>query len=200
MNQQVQNSITPSSLPVEKNTITNSYYDVISGLAALERSHQITFSQDELLQLTENSKKVRKSKNEKRKIIDTAVRPTIHSYLGGTINVTDKTNYDVSHTLLGNHVPKSQLETLSSIDFAQLFHKYLSCEDVLQIHDIFFSNSFPNTFSSPPVDIHNEDTNKEGEKAKVRKVIICKRCNSRFTGRNRMSLLKKHTCNNRRRH
>ncbi|CCC66908.1 hypothetical protein NCAS_0A03500 [Naumovozyma castellii] len=170
-----------SSSLVKKN-----YYEVIAGLAELERSQDITFTKEELYQLTKPVPLKKAEAKSKRHIV--------HAYLGGNIDIKDTTEYDLSHTLLGTHVPQKQLEMLSSIDFAQLFHKTLECENALQINDMFFDGLTPSPRKSDPQD------SKEATTKGVRKVVVCKRCQSRFKGPLRMKQLEKHTCNTRRRH
>ena len=128
-------------------TEKKNYYDIIAGLSAFESSQEVTLSSNELEELVKNTestpetpKQVIQEDTEK---IDKK-RMTVHGYLGGKVDLTEATNasYDLSHTLLGGYVPKRQLESLSSIDFAHYFHKSLECENALQLYHLVMENRY----------------------------------------------------------
>ncbi|KAK5782461.1 Ldb7p PWA37_000605 [Arxiozyma heterogenica] len=151
-------------------------------------------------------------------------RPNLHGYLGGKVDMEEikVAQHDLSHTLLGSYIPKRQLESLTSLDFAQYFHKALECEESLQIYDLFIQ-PVENIKSSSvaPKKIENGNSNNSNNITKdslkeidpsdlehnqrvyqwtkpdgkvVRKVVLCNRCNGRFFGPNRMKQLLQHNC------
>lgn len=119
----------------------SNYYDLISGLSAFECSHEVLLSAGELEQLVESSDeeccKNGETTDDESSTIEKK-RLTVHGYLGGKVDLTEASNasYDLSHTLLGGYVPRRQLESLSSIDFAHYFHKSLECENALRNYDL----------------------------------------------------------------
>lgn len=189
------------------------YYDIIAGLSAFECSQEVILSPQDLLELvtedTEPNDEPESTVDDKGK-----KRTTVHGYLGGKVDLNEASNasYDLSHTLLGGYVPKRQLESLSSIDFAHYFHKSLECEGALQVYDLLMGNDYrrlnlhingnssredtTTTTTPPPNSIENEsgDTRTNHNKV-VRKAIICKKCGAKFVGSTRMKMLKKHSCN-----
>lgn len=194
---------------------TTSYYDVIGTLSSFECSQEVTFNQEELTELTKEStedKPQDKSNNERIKV---------HSYLGGKIDTKEasQANYDLGHTLLGGYVPQHQLECLSSIDFAHYFNRTLDCEDALKIYETFLpAGSRQCMLLSTQHDIEakvkakaqaklekkqrasgadpngNQDERVLPDGKIVRKVIVCRRCNRKFRGSDRMKQLKRHEC------
>ena len=229
------------SKPVAK----KDYYDIIAGLSAFEKSQDVVLTKQELIELTKgqneeidggknieiNNKDEIKDSNDSsnsnqeivtKQSMKRRQRPNLHGYLGGKVDMEKiKTaQHDLSHTLLGSYIPKRQLESLTSLDFAQYFHKALECEESLQIYDLFIqptqvikgrsmisknssstssSNTPPGSSSenSDPMDPeHNprvyQWTKPDGKV--IRKVVICNRCNSRFFGPNRMKQLAQHSC------
>ena len=172
------------------------YYDVIAGLSAFEKSNDVTLTIEELKELTEvesdkEDKAKKLSKDEQHKEDENKVRMNVHGYLGGRVDLSEapNTTYDLSHALLGGFVPRRQLESLSSIDFAQYFHKSLECENALEVYDLLVGNEYRHVQQQQH---RNEIDNKDKV---VRKVIVCKKCQARFMGPDRMKSLYKHNCN-----
>ncbi|CCF59884.1 hypothetical protein KAFR_0I01030 [Kazachstania africana CBS 2517] len=173
------------------------YYDILAGLSAFERSHEVSFTLEELKELVKPKKD-----DEKKKLQEgskkSSKRITVHGYLGGKVDLTEASNanYDLSHTLLGGYVPKKQLESLSSIDFAHYFHKSLDCEDALKIYDLFISSYNGNRINKMgSTGLANGSLSRLSTDGKpLRKVLVCKKCHSKFYGINRMKQLKKHDC------
>lgn len=198
--------------------IKKDYYDIIAGLSAFEKSQDVILTKEELLELTTvNNDEGVKSKESGEKDTSKKTRPILHAYLGGKVdmNEVNSAKQDLSHTLLGGFVPQKQLESLSSIDFAEYFHKVLECEESLQIYDLFIQPSqnktLPTVMMQQPnvtVQENTQDitkstnpsmnprvyqwTNPEGKT--IKKIVICKRCGSRFSGQNRMKQLSQHNC------
>lgn len=178
------------------------YYDVIAGLSAFESSQEVTFSREDLQELVKEEEELAKQTG---KVEDDTrrKRTTVHGYLGGKVDINEASNasYDLSHTLLGGYVPKRQLESLSSIDFAHYFHKSLECEDALQVYDVYVGNGYGritpqlNRMATPTseAEANGRETITEPGKM-VRKVIVCRRCKSRFVGPKRKHDLEKHEC------
>lgn len=190
-----------SHLPKRK-----SYYEVIAGLASFERSQDVSLSHPELQELVkadydnqQQAGKLPNNSNEdaRRKKV------TVHGYLGGKVDLDEASNasYDLSHTLLGGYVPRRQLESLSSIDFAHYFHKSLECEDALQIYDLFVANNFRRATALPPTvsrlneNPHNHNDTQQASVSSIRKSLVCKKCGTKFSGSHRMHRLRKHNCN-----
>lgn len=152
-------------------------------------------------------------------------RPNLHGYLGGKVDMEEIkiAQHDLSHTLLGSYIPKRQLESLTSLDFAQYFHKALECEESLQIYDLFIQptqntksrSTVPKNLENINTTNNNNNTTKESSERVdlsdpehnprvyqwtkpdgkvVRKVVLCNRCNGRFFGPNRMKQLLQHNC------
>ncbi|QLQ79801.1 hypothetical protein HG537_0C04500 [Torulaspora globosa] len=185
------------------------YYDVIAGLSAFECSQEVTFSREDLLELVKAEEEVAKQNGKPEEDVRRK-RTTVHGYLGGKVDLNEASNaiYDLSHTLLGGYVPKRQLESLSSVDFAHYFHKTLECEDALQIYEVFVGNGYGQIAAqlnsrmintgdtSPGTPASGSDNNgTETVPAKVvRRVIVCRRCKSRFVGPRRKQELEKHEC------
>lgn len=176
-----------------------SYYDVIAGLAAFECSQEVTFNPHDLQELVkqpDESQKPFNDENSRKK------RTIVHGYLGGKVDMNEASNasYDLSHTLLGGYVPKRQLESLSSIDFAHYFHKSLECENALQVYDLFVGTGYGripahiNGREAAPVENATIAERTSTPAKSVRKVVVCKRCRSRFAGPRRMQELEKHAC------
>ncbi|CAI4037238.1 hypothetical protein SMKI_02G1060 [Saccharomyces mikatae IFO 1815] len=171
------------------------YYEVIAGLSALEKSPQVVFSAAELQQLTQQSadtnKNTKGSENSKMRI-SRPKRVAVHGYLGGKVSLADaaQVEYEVGHSLLGSYVPRQQLEALSSVDFAHHFHRTLECKTALETHDVFLAGAGQ---LSLPFQSHIESP-REDELKRKRKVLICKRCQSRFIGTHRRSQLREHAC------
>lgn len=209
-----------SSVALGRTGSKKTYYDIIAGLAAFEKSQAVSLTPEELLELTtiSNNTKEEKKKEDhseteikpdnsigEKKVEDTEAEEdkpkiNIHGYLGGKVDLSEATNvnYDLGHTLLGGYVPKKQLESLSSLDFAHYFHKSLECEDALQIYDLFIPTSnkmhmLLNTNGNDTSKITPDRITPEGKI--IRKVIICKKCKSKFYGPTRLQQLKKHDCN-----
>lgn len=216
-----------SSPPAKKN-----YYDIIAGLSAFDKSQDVVLSRTELEELTEEKEETQTDSmgNEFKDEIDDNKekgeqksnrqrRPILHDYLGGKVDTQElqTVQHDLSHTLLGGYVPKKQLESLSSLDFAQYFHKALECEESLQIYDLFIqptqnkpiqSYFLGNTPDPGAIDAQVEETSAPLGPEKdpkvyqwtkpdgkiVKKVVICNRCHSRFSGQNRMKQLVQHHC------
>lgn len=192
-----------------------SYYDIIAGLSAFECSQDVSLNPHDLQELVtegdesdEQPEKVEEDVKRKRN--------TVHGYLGGKVDLNEATNasYDLSHTLLGGYVPKRQLESLSSIDFAHYFHKSLECENALQVYDLLVGSGYGRipvhingksgdsresttaSTSNNPVDSNGSEARTESRDNKaVRKVVVCKKCKSRFSGPRRMQMFKNHVCN-----
>lgn len=182
-----------------------SYYDIIAGLAAFECSQEVTFNRHDLQELvkqpTESQSVTRNTEDETRR-----KRTIVHGYLGGKVDINEASNasYDLSHTLLGGYVPKRQLESLSSIDFAHYFHKSLECEDALQVYDLFVGTGYGripahiNGQVAAPVEAATaRDSRLESPAKSVRKVVVCKRCGARAHGPRRVQELENHVCNRR---
>ncbi|AJP83146.1 BAH_G0001910.mRNA.1.CDS.1 [Saccharomyces cerevisiae] len=171
------------------------YYDVLAGLSALEKSSQVVFSATELQQLTQQShatdKGIEGSENSKAKV-SKPKRVAVHGYLGGKVSLADaaQVEYEVGHSLLGSYVPRQQLEALSSVDFSHHFHRTLECKAALETHDVFLAGAGQ---LSLPFQSHIESP-RNSEAKRKRKVIICKRCQSRFIGPHRRSQLREHAC------
>lgn len=189
------------------------YYDIIAGLSAFEYSHEVTLSPQDLLELVtedaEPNEEPESMFDDKKK-----KRTTVHGYLGGKVDINEASNasYDLSHTLLGGYVPKRQLESLSSIDFAHYFHKSLECEGALQVYDLLMGNDYrrlnlhingnssregTTTTATPPSNsIESEaGATRTNHHRVVRKAVICKKCGAKFVGSTRMKMLGKHICN-----
>ncbi|CDH09323.1 related to Chromatin structure-remodeling complex protein RSC14 [Zygosaccharomyces bailii ISA1307] len=176
------------------------YYDVIAGLAAFECSQDVSLTTQELDELVkaEDDKQTQvipNSANEETR----KKKVTVHGYLGGKVDLDEASNasYDLSHTLLGGYVPKRQLESLSSIDFAHYFHKSLECESALQVYDSFMASNFRRA-PALPTDPVQDNLHSGTPSPAVRKSLVCKKCGARFSGSHRMHRLRKHTCNNKR--
>lgn len=184
------------------------YYDIIAGLAAFECSQEVTFNPLDLQELVKQPDEAKKPSStiddDPRK-----KRTIVHGYLGGKVDLNEASNasYDLSHTLLGGYVPKRQLESLSSIDFAHYFHKLLECENALQVYELLVGTGYGripahiNGRVAAPVEaaVTSAAGAIDGEGAaapprSVRKVVVCKRCRTRFTGPRRMQELEKHAC------
>ncbi|SCW01012.1 LAFE_0D03136g1_1 [Lachancea fermentati] len=189
------------------------YYDTIAGLSALECSQKVSLTEKQLEELVA----VDAEERQKRDNIDESLqvkdkkRIPIHGYLG-KIDTTAaaNANHDLKHTLLGGHVPRAQLEILSSTDFAHYFHKVLDCEKALEVYDHFINQnqsrggthgtptppasvtpSTPIPFGDVQIqDMHRKPKESDG----VKKVILCKRCKARFSGPRRFTNMKKHMC------
>ncbi|CCE63554.1 hypothetical protein TPHA_0F00680 [Tetrapisispora phaffii CBS 4417] len=185
-------------------TQKKNYYDVIAGLSAFEKSNEVTLSIQELEELTSTKKDDTEKDNvdsiTKKKILQEDEKKSkmiVHGYLGGKVDLSHASNatYDLSHCLLGGFVPKPQLETLSSVDFANYFHRSLECENALEVYDFLVGNEYRHVQQQQLK--QNQDS--EGYKSKnenaVRKVIVCKKCNSKFKGQNRLRMLYNHICN-----
>ncbi|GAV55794.1 hypothetical protein ZYGR_0AY01870 [Zygosaccharomyces rouxii] len=188
------------------------YYEVIAGLASFERSQDVSLSHPELQELVKaeihnkQTEKLPNTANEEAK----RKKVTVHGYLGGKVDLDEASNasYDLSHTLLGGYVPRRQLESLSSIDFAHYFHKSLECEDALQIYDLFVANNFRRATALPSTVTHinnnnnnNSSTHDEAHSppgSNIKKSLVCKKCGTKFSGSHRMHRLRKHTCNSKR--
>lgn len=227
-----QTKIRPNE-PVKKD-----YYDIIAGLSAFEKSQDVVLTREELVELTsvDDTKRVdeektdgkeetSKEEEEKREEVEEVEekkapvkrhRPSLHNFLGGKVDIQEvqTAQHNLSHTLLGAYVPKKQLESLSSLDFAQYFHKALECEESLQIYDLFIqptqnkiqnsillnnamNNSLANIHGMSESDPeHNprvyQWTKPDGKT--VKKVVICNRCGNKFSGQNRMKQLAQHRC------
>lgn len=208
-----------------------SYYDVIAALSTLECSQDVIFTPDELKQLTKQTKTQSLGQRTSFK----RSKSNIHGYLGGKLNVNEVSimDCDLSHTLMGGYVPQTQLETLCSTNFADLFHKQLNCSDLLQVHDIFNKDilspsmrssgasgstnidniggnntstelNIKNTNSSTQLNVLADGrdpvtdpkvyqwTNTEGKT--IRKIVVCRRCNAKFYGAQRLKQLQQHNC------
>ena len=197
-------------------TETNNYYDVIDVLSSFECSQEVTFNAEELTELTKQpteNKEQDKTENERIKV---------HSYLGGKIDTKEasQAHYDLGHTLLGGYVPQHQLESLSSIDFAHYFNKTIDCDQALKIYETFLPASsrqcmllstqhdieakakakaqakLEKKHKAAGTDATGDDDERVLPDGKiVRKVIMCRRCNRKFRGADRMKQLKRHECN-----
>ncbi|KAG0662451.1 hypothetical protein C6P44_002241 [Monosporozyma unispora] len=219
---------TPSNIRSEQ-PIKKDYYDIIAGLSAFEKSQDVVLTREELVELTtvdtvEDNKK-KEDKDEKKEEEGEEVkeprkrhRQNLHSYLGGKVDMSEiqTAQHNLSHTLLGAYVPKKQLESLSSLDFAQYFHKALECEESLHIYDLFIQptqNKIQNSIllnNAMNISMANTPEISESDPAHnpkvyqwtkpdgkiVRKVVICNHCHSRFFGQNRMKQLAQHHCKN----
>ncbi|CAB4255092.1 similar to Saccharomyces cerevisiae YBL006C LDB7 Component of the RSC chromatin remodeling complex [Maudiozyma barnettii] len=200
-------------------TITKrDYYEVIGALSSFETSQEVVLSHEELKQLTEQ-----KDSTEQKKTLGDKERIPVHTYLGSKVDMKEAAHasYDLSHTILGGYVPQRQLESLSSVDFAHYFNRTLDCDEALQIYDIFLPASarqcmLLSTQNEIDVRVKAKAKAKLERKQKaaaaaadsangtdervlpdgkiVRKVIVCKRCNRKFRGEDRMKQLKKHEC------
>ncbi|CAR29501.1 hypothetical protein ZYGR_0AD01830 [Zygosaccharomyces rouxii] len=185
------------------------YYEVIAGLASFERSQDVSLSHPELQELVKaefhnkQAEKLPNTTNEETK----RKKVTVHGYLGGKVDLDEASNasYDLSHTLLGGYVPRRQLESLSSIDFAHYFHKSLECEDALQIYDMFVANNFRRATALPSTVTHVNNNNSSNHNephassgSAVKKSLVCKKCGTKFSGSHRMHRLRKHDCNSKR--
>ncbi|SMN20968.1 similar to Saccharomyces cerevisiae YBL006C LDB7 Component of the RSC chromatin remodeling complex [Maudiozyma saulgeensis] len=192
------------------------YYEVIGALSSFETSQEVVLSNDELVELT-------KPKIDTQQKEASEERIPVHAYLGGKVNMKEAAHasYDLGHTLLGGYVPQRQLESLSSIDFAHYFDKTLDCDDALQIFDTFLPASARQCMllsTQNELDIRAKAKAKAKLERKqkaataaadsangtdervlpdgkiVRKVIMCRRCNRKFRGEDRMKQLKRHEC------
>ncbi|AAS54402.1 AGL088Cp [Eremothecium gossypii ATCC 10895] len=117
---------------------TRSYYSVISDLSCFEASDKVSFTREQLMELTQQEVDAREMRdNLERSEWETRKRLPMHSYLG-QLAARDAEEaakhpgyYTLQHTLLGGYVPRHQLESLSSTDFAHYLHKVLECEGPL---------------------------------------------------------------------
>ncbi|AET41080.1 Ldb7p Ecym_7234 [Eremothecium cymbalariae DBVPG len=117
-----------------------SYYNVISDLSCFESSDKVSFTEEQLLELTQQEYDNRETRDDLSKSglhFDPIKRIPMHSYLG-PLTARDAEEaakhlgfYNLKHTLLGGYVPRNQLESLSSTDFAHYLHKILECEGPL---------------------------------------------------------------------
>lgn len=188
---------------------------MLAGLSAFESSQEVIFNQHDLQELVkEDEEQQSKEQNKSTDEESRRKRTTVHGYLGGKVDLNEASNasYDLSHTLLGGYVPKRQLESLSSVDFAHYFHKSLECEDALQVYDVFVASGYgrvatqlngrvalntgENTSSGTPASglDENDKNTVTGPVKMTRKVIVCRRCKSRFVGPKRKHDLEKHEC------
>ncbi|SCU93769.1 LADA_0G04808g1_1 [Lachancea dasiensis] len=206
------------------------YYDTISGLSALECSHKVHLSVEQLQQLCTLDKKARKiqdgvddngDENERR----IRKRAPVHGYLS-KIDATIKLDLsnELQHTLLGGHVPRSQLEALSSTDFANYFHKMVDFEKATQTFDMFahqatmVATAVPTPTPPPSItptttpltrteftetaeavrrsrpQLNSNNSSSGSSAGGVKKVILCKKCKARFSGPRRFTNMKKHMC------
>lgn len=117
------------------------YYDVISHLSYFESSSKVSFSREQLLELVQQemeNRMVRDNLTRSNVNIDFSKRTPMHSYLGPlTARHAEEASknlrfYNLKHALLGGYVPRNQLESLSSTDFAHYLHKVLECEEPLE--------------------------------------------------------------------
>ncbi|AMD22258.1 HGL082Cp [Eremothecium sinecaudum] len=118
-----------------------SYYDVISDLSCFESSDKVSFTREQLSELVQQEVDNRAARDDLSKSsidFDASKRIPMHSYLG-PLSAQDAEEaskhlgvYNLNHTLLGGYVPRNQLESLSSTDFAHYLHKVLECEGPLE--------------------------------------------------------------------
>lgn len=194
-----------------------SYYDVIGALSTLECSQDVIFTPDELEQLTAHTK----TGSQPQPTGFKRSKHNIHGYLGAKLNSSDVSHVadcDLSHTLMGGYVPPTQLETLCGTNFADLFHRQLDCSELLQVYDIFSKDILsPNMRQGTDAAAAAEDTRQEDKSTTsggvrdpatdpkvyqwttaegkiIRKVVICRRCNSKFYGTQRLKQLQQHHC------
>lgn len=219
-------------------TVANArgYYDILGALSTFEVSQEVSLTHEELTQLAQEAQKESEGGDVQGKKTDgnsesgdadandkddDDERTPVHSYLGGRVKVKEAAlaSYDLGHTLLGGYVPQHQLESLSSIDFANYFRRTLENEDAVQIFDTFLPAS-SRTYMLPSTQAERDaQAGVEGSTATnaataaaqaaenaanyervlpdgkiVRKVVVCKRCNRKFRGIDRMKQLRKHEC------
>ncbi|CCK69403.1 Ldb7p KNAG_0C02920 [Huiozyma naganishii CBS 8797] len=201
---------------VEKQTKrrnNRSYYDIISALSAVEKSQDVVFTPEELVELTAPLEQGRSNDPQSDTKKDGKPRINVHGYMGDVkVNPVEasKVEYDLSHTLLGGYVPRKQLESLSSVDFAHYFHKALECENTLQIYDMFVpQKSAMHQVLAGRLDHDTTQQNQQQQQQQqqrttyqrvdaagriVKKVLVCKRCSSKFQGPHRWKQLKQHVC------
>lgn len=182
------------------------YYDTISNLSALEASDKVSFPPEQLAVLVRNDEQVRKERDMIRtdEVEGTAGKKLepVHGYLGKVnVNSGSTTGYELKHTLLGGHVPRQQLETLSSTDFAHFFYKVLQCEDALKVYAKYVNVNARSTLATTPpisatVQVQELPVRKRqsGSKDGVKKVILCKKCKARFSGPRKHTNMKSHMC------
>lgn len=215
-----------------KEPVKKDYYDIIAGLSAFEKSQDVVLTKEELVELTTvdsiekdndketNSKDGNTKEEAEKKAPVKRHRPNLHTFLGGKVDIQEvqTAQHDLSHTLLGAYVPKKQLESLSSLDFAQYFHKALECEESFQIYDLFIqptqnkiqnsillNNAMNNSLNNSMTNIPGMTSSDPEHNPKVyqwtkpdgkivKKVVICNRCGNKFSGQNRMKQLAQHHC------
>ncbi|SCU92802.1 LAME_0F01552g1_1 [Lachancea meyersii CBS 8951] len=200
---------------------TLGYYDTIAGLSSLECSHKAHISPEQLQALCKIDQEARKTRDEAcdgRLENDLRERRCIpvHGYLSkidAQISL-DNVN-ELQHTLLGGHVPRAQLEALSSTDFANYFHKLIDFDKAIQAFNFYVTHSAVNATAAvtptpplsatPTVPLAAGGTSESIESVRkpkplasnnggVKKVILCKRCKARFSGPRRFTNMKKHMC------
>ncbi|KAL3231690.1 Chromatin structure-remodeling complex protein RSC14 [Nakaseomyces bracarensis] len=126
------------------------YYGALAGLASLDRSHQVNFSDGELVELVKNRRENLEPQSEDL-YRNNKNRINIHGSLGGKVDMKEITEmtYDLDHNLLGGYVPRQQLETLSSADFARYFHKKIECGNSLRAYDTFLADTHFGLMAKP---------------------------------------------------
>ncbi|CEP60481.1 Ldb7p LALA0_S01e11892g [Lachancea lanzarotensis] len=199
------------------------YYDIIAGLSALECSHKTRLSQEQLqalCRIDQQAKKTRDQTSDEQ--LDESHRRErrrvpVHGYLS-KVDATLKLENagDLQHTLLGGHVPRSQLEALSSTNFASYFQKLIDFDKTAEAFSIFVNAAAirataiaatpsPPSSATPSVQPGALEGNEGLELTKklqastsnndgVKKVILCKKCKARFSGPRRFTNMKKHMC------
>lgn len=196
------------------------YYSVIGGLGSLDRSHSVVLGPQELRELVKNTEENRSDTALPDLYRNNKERVNIHGYLGGRVDMKEvsEMTYDLNHTLLGGYVPRQQLETLCSTDFARYMHRKVDCGDAMQVYDTFLADNHLGLAQRPR--IHTQTTQSPQAQAQaqaqgqgqgiaqpmqdkippvqhdthVRKVVVCKRCRARFLGPSRMKSLRRHNC------
>ncbi|SCV00536.1 LANO_0F07360g1_1 [Lachancea nothofagi CBS 11611] len=198
---------------------TLGYYDTIAGLSALECSHKVHLSQEQLQELCESDREARDARDETNSQSDENERrekrrAPVHGYLSKIdTSIALDTSSELQHTLLGGHVPRGQLEALSSTDFANYFHKLIDFEKATQAFNLFANQTAmasvavvtptPPPSTTPTTPLARTEYSEPAETVKklktptnngIKKVILCKRCKARFSGPRRFTNMKKHMC------
>ncbi|SCU84556.1 LAFA_0D10616g1_1 [Lachancea sp. 'fantastica'] len=198
------------------------YYDIISGLSALECSHRTCLSPEQLQAFCRIDQQAKKTRDQTIDEQDESHRRErrripVHGYLSkADAGLKLENGNDLQHTLLGGHVPRSQLEALSSTDFARYFQKLIDFEKTTEAFNVFVNSTATRAANvaatpTPPSSAlpsgqagalaGNDDA---GLAAKpklttsgndsVKKVILCKKCKARFSGPRRFTNMNKHMC------
>lgn len=174
----------------------DSYYDVLSGLAALQRSQDVSFTAEELRQFTRGIYEKKPDGREKHDESKVPLRPVLHDLLGGTPDLQEaaRAGCSLNHTLLGGYVPQSQLEALSGADFARYFHRVLECNNALETYNLFLAGTQAKAQVASGAVVQPKAAYVNAEGKLVKKAVVCRRCKSKFYGASRLHALEQHKC------